>query len=104
MSEIKIRIIDAAIFLGVSVPLWALGFGWAVPAGLFAMILIGSYLMRCRHPEARRRCIHGDEIEARNGARAACLACGAAKKEWPLPEVCSVTKKPHTAYQERPRG
>lgn len=51
------------------------------------------WLRGCEH--ANVRCVHGDEINARNGARAACRDCGASLHR-PLPAVCSSSGRPHS--------
>lgn len=49
-------------------------------------------MARCRHH--RTRCVHGDEINARAGARKACIDCGTSLHE-PLPMICTTTGAPH---------
>jgi hypothetical protein len=53
-------------------------------------------LFFCKHP--RTRCIHGDEIIARNWRRVCCLDCGAAI-DGHLPEYCYYTKEQHYSFR-----
>lgn len=56
--------------------------------------------LTCTHPPYLARCVHGDEINARNGARRACTHCG---RSLPgdLPDYCSITHHPHTPASAR---
>ena len=53
--------------------------------------------LTCPHPLEAARCVHGDEINARHGARRACTRCG---RSLPgdLPIFCTTTGLVHTAY------
>jgi hypothetical protein len=44
------------------------------------------------------RCVHGDEVNALNGARAVCNRCGE-RREW-LPMICTETNTMHHSYME----
>ena len=52
-------------------------------------------LFYCKHEN--KRCIHGDEIIARNWCRVLCRDCGKALKD-ELPEECYFTGRPHKPF------
>lgn len=52
----------------------------------------------CRHH--RVRCVHGDEIIGRLGARVACRDCGKSLHDRPLPYLCFFTGKPHFSRED----
>lgn len=56
---------------------------------------IKARLKRCEHLYVR--CVHGDEINHRNGARVACKECGESLHRGAMPEFCSYTGEPHWA-------
>ena len=53
--------------------------------------------LRCKHPNAR--CVHGDEINHRGGARAACLACGRSLPLERMPQRCYYVGTLHGMHQ-----
>jgi len=61
---------------------------------------LGQWLgtISCAHPENAVRCVHGDEIHQRGGARRACMLCNASLPG-PLPTICTVTDAPHRSAE-----
>jgi len=55
--------------------------------------MVKKMFRSCGHPHVV--CIHGDEINHANGARARCVDCGKALKREPLPEPCTFTGRRH---------
>ena len=61
---------------------------------------LARWFRRCPHDAIR--CVHGDEIIDRNGARRACLDCGRSLKG-SLPDLCAVTGRLHpSVVADRP--
>lgn len=50
--------------------------------------------LACRHPDDAIRCVPGDEIHWRGGARAVCMLCNTSLSR-ELPRICTVTGRPH---------
>ena len=57
-----------------------------------------SRVVECDH--SNLRCVHGDEIITRGGARTACLDCGTSLGSLDMPRVCHYTGKEHVSYWE----
>lgn len=57
---------------------------------------------RCPHPDHRKRCIHGDEINMAGGNRAQCMDCG--KFFIDLPYWCLTSRRPHPSKMKENDG
>jgi hypothetical protein len=99
---------------------WALGLSaqalwvvFAVVTGQYGFILsalaygfvYGRNLWRWSRPRCEHRalrCVHGDEINALDGARVACAECGRPFPSTPLLLICTSTGRPHSLFEFGP--
>ena len=84
-------------------PLWIVfavttgQYGFILNAVIYAAVYARNW-WRWAYPPCPHdaiRCVHGDEINHRSGARAACTRCDRSLKRVPLPEPCTVTGRFH---------
>lgn len=90
-------------------PLWIVfalttgQYGFILNAVIYAIVYARNWI-RWAHPPCPHddiRCVHGDEILARGGSRAACRKCGRSLKRAPLPDICTVSGERHWTKPNR---